>query len=63
MSNNVEKYIGLKFAYATSLAKKEGFTVRLVQQDGVTFIVTRDYKLDRINFSIKDDEVINATIG
>lgn len=55
--------VGQFESVAYELAQDHGFTVRIVNRDGKAFICTRDYRLDRANFTVSDNRVIRVTIG
>lgn len=48
---------------ADCIAKAEGYELRIVEQDGVTFMVTCDFRIDRINIIINNGLITSATIG
>ena len=54
---------GLSEADATAAAAQKGFTVRIIARDGEWYPVTKDYRLDRINFVVVSGVVVDATIG
>ena len=54
---------GLSEADATAAAAQKGFTVRIIARDGEWYPVTKDYRLDRINFVVVNGVVVDATIG
>ena len=41
------------------MAKRDGFISRVVEEDGVGFICTEDFRTDRINFKIKNNIIIS----
>jgi hypothetical protein len=55
--NEFEKYIGLTMQELTELLEKNGKYPRVVNIDGVPCIVTRDYRLDRLNVKLKNGVV------
>jgi hypothetical protein len=55
--NNFEEYIGLTLIELEDLLKQEGARVRVVSRDGVPCVVTRDYRLDRLNINLKNGVV------
>jgi len=57
------EYNGKTLEEATQYAKDGGYTVRIVEQDGQSFILTMDYRMDRINFRVKAGYVIDAYGG
>ena len=48
---------------ADGIAKAEGYELRIVEQDGVTFMGTCDFRIDRINIIINNGLITSATIG
>ena len=44
-------------------AKGEKLTARVVRRDEESYVVTMDYRLDRINLEFDDGRVTKATIG
>lgn len=59
----VEIIVGLTEQMATQVIEENGFRARLTERDGNYFIVTRDFRTDRINLKVKDGLVYNASIG
>jgi hypothetical protein len=55
--------IGLTVDQATTWATANGYTVRVVEVDGVGQVVTMDYKLDRINLVVAKGVVTSAKMG
>lgn len=55
--------VGTDLAEATAIAEKAGFGVRVVSVDGEDFAVTSDYRTDRVNLTLVEDRVTEATIG
>jgi len=58
-----EKVINTHEDYAIDYLNKAGYKVRVSNRDGVYYILTRDYCIDRVNLTIKDNIVIKITIG
>lgn len=56
-------YLGKTFEDAKILAESRGFTTRLVERDGDSFILTMDFHGDRINFRTNNNIVIGAHGG
>lgn len=42
---------------ARSICTENGLTLRVVEEDGEPYIVTCDYRTDRINVAVKDKTV------
>jgi hypothetical protein len=55
--------VGLSERASELCAEINGWGYRVVQRDGEDFAVTMDYRSNRINVKIKDDEVIEVTVG
>lgn len=48
---------------AIQYAEQGGFTTRVIEKDGVSFMMTLDYRSDRVNFRVLDGIVIGASGG
>ena len=48
---------------AIALVKAAGMKCRVVERNGKNFIVTMDYRLDRVNLYIAFDKVYKSKIG
>ena len=59
----VPDVVGLTEAAATVMVEQLGFTLRVVARDGETFMVTRDYRSDRVNVMVVAGVVTDAYIG
>lgn len=55
--------VGMTVAEAEKATTAAGFTFRVTSEDGEPKPVTMDYREDRINAEIEDDEVVRVTIG
>ena len=55
--------VGMSVAEAEKATTDAGFTFRVVSEDGEPKPVTMDYREDRINAEVEDDEVVRVTIG
>ncbi|HSO03456.1 MAG TPA: META domain-containing protein [Candidatus Limnocylindrales bacterium] len=55
--------VGMSVADAEKATTDAGFTFRVVSEDGEPKPVTMDYREDRINAEVEDDEVVRVTIG
>lgn len=62
-SKEVASLIGMKEADAVVEAHASGFRVRVIKRDDQSFIVTSDFRKDRINLSVRDGLVTEARIG
>lgn len=58
-----KEYCGKTLEEATKLAETNGFITRIVENNGNSFILTMDYKSDRINFRVNNNIVIGAHGG
>lgn len=56
-------YIGLTLEAAQERAEKASIPHRVIEVDGQSRPVTKDYRPERLNFSVKDGKVIQATNG
>ena len=56
-------YLGKSLKDASDKAQQDGFTTRITERDGVSYILTMDYRGDRINFRVSNDTVIAAYGG
>jgi len=41
----------------------QGYTVRVVQEDGKSFAMTAEFKLDRINLIVENGLVVRTYVG
>ncbi|MCG8602045.1 MAG: hypothetical protein MI807_18020 [Verrucomicrobiales bacterium] len=56
-------YIGMDLKAAETQAEKSGLRHRVVERDGKPLPATRDYRPNRVNFSVKAGKVIKVTRG
>ena len=64
MLPNIESsYVGLAKEEAFEKAKLSGTPCRLVKEDEAFYIVTQDFRPERLNFYIKRNIVITVTRG
>jgi hypothetical protein len=56
-------YLGLSEQEAKKYAAEQSQTIRIAGRDGECFALTMDYRDDRVNVYLEDDEVVAATIG
>lgn len=59
----VTRLIGMNEADAKALIWKNNYMSRVVHRDGEDFMVTADYRYDRINLYINGGIVFDATVG
>ena len=57
------RFVGKTETEASAIAENDGFEVRIVERDGNSFMVTHDFRNDRINFRLRNDIVIGAHGG
>ena len=55
--------VGMTLEEATKLIEGDGFISRVVEKDGEFYPITAELRQDRINLSLKDNKVVNATVG
>lgn len=56
-------YIGKELEIAEKFATDGGFVTRIVENNGTTYMVTMDYRMDRINFRVKNNIIIGVHGG
>jgi hypothetical protein len=59
----LRKLRGMQIDNATVMIEMNGFRSRTTEINGKALVVTRDYRLDRINLRTKNDIVVDASIG
>lgn len=59
----LEKIIGMNFEEAFDYAYEQDFILRKVNQDGQSFMVTMDFRLDRINVWLEENIIVKAYFG
>ena len=55
--------IGMTIDEATSLAEGSQLIVRIVEQDGESFMVTMDFRTNRVNLVIENGVVTRVSVG
>lgn len=55
--------IGMSEKEAINFLTLNGLKVRISRRNGMSFILTRDHKIDRVNLIIEDDKVSDAWAG
>jgi len=58
-----DSYLGLALEAASARAEQAGIRWRVVEEDGQGKPVTKDYRPDRLNFSVASGKVIRVTKG
>lgn len=61
--NTAQQLLGLPESEATKVAMENGWIVRIAARDGEFFMLTEDYRDNRVNLSVKNGKVIAITIG
>lgn len=56
-------YLGKELEVATKFAEEGGFTVRIVENNGKTEMVTMEFRQDRINFRVARNIIIGVYGG
>lgn len=59
----VKDLVGMKEAKAIQTLGDLGVKIRIVHRDGVNYVVTADFKTDRVNLSIVNGKVSKADVG
>ena len=54
---------GMDLDEAKRYAKERGFQIRVKKQNAISNFLTADYKDDRINVKVRNNNVESATIG
>jgi hypothetical protein len=62
-AERLKTVIGLTEHQAKAMLEAYGYRVRIVQRDREHYIVTMDYRTDRVNITIINGKVTNATFG
>ncbi|MEK7640657.1 MAG: hypothetical protein AAB389_01525 [Patescibacteria group bacterium] len=60
---NLNYLIGMQEADAIAAIKAAGMRPRVTARDGENYMLTADYRTDRINLCIKNGMVVRADIG
>jgi len=55
--------VGLTETEAKAKIEAVGFRFRITARDGVPFMGTRDYRLDRVNLVVEKEKVTKAYVG
>jgi len=58
-----EKVVGMREQDAVKTLGEQNLAVRIVVRDGEQFPATMDYRSDRVNLTVKNDKVVEATVG
>lgn len=57
------KVVGKTIQEAMKSLTELGLRVRISSEGGKPNVLTRDYRLDRVNLEVRDGRVVRATIG
>lgn len=57
------EYVGKTLQEAKEYAESGGFTIRIVEEDGKAFMVTRDFKTNRLNLRLRNNKVTDVFGG
>jgi hypothetical protein len=60
---SAKQLVGLAEAEATKVATGNGWTIRIAMRDGESFMLTTDYRDNRVNFTIENGVVTAVTVG
>ena len=63
LQEEANKYIGLTIHEAKVRLATEDKSYRVMHEDGQSFVGTCDYQPDRVNFSVENGIVTEASIG
>lgn len=55
--------VGMNIDEAEKLAASRGFTVRIIERDGEYFMITMDYRTDRIDVKVANDIITEYSVG
>ncbi len=56
-------FLGKTLEEATEKAVNDGYSTRVTERDGDSFILTMDIRVDRMNFRINKNIVIGVYVG
>jgi len=62
MKDILEKIIGKTESEARKIAQEYGYDSRVIVSDGVAYIVTADFRTDRVNLELTNGIVTDASI-
>jgi hypothetical protein len=60
---DAQKLVGLSEDEAAKVATGQGWTVRIAERDGEAFMLTTDFRTDRVNLSVTAGTVTAVTVG
>ena len=56
-------FIGISFEKAKELAKERNLDYRVTKKDDTPYVGTCDFNMDRLNFEIKNNIIIECNLG
>ena len=56
-------FVGMPKEQALEICSQRGLSARITRDNGQSFIVTMDYRMDRINFHIENNVVVSQKRG
>jgi len=59
----VVNLVGKSYSEAESLCKEHKIALRIRSRNGVSYMGTCDYRVDRINVDVDDNQIVTASIG
>lgn len=62
MEDILKKVIGKTESDARKIAQESGYDSRVTVEDGIAYIVTADFRTDRVNFTLTKGIVTDASI-
>jgi hypothetical protein len=60
---SIKQLLGLTTEEAVAWCEKNGWVWRITRDDGCSYILTRDYRKDRINLEVENDCITKVSIG
>ena len=60
---SVSEYVGKTLQEAIKYANDGGITTRITEENGKAYMVTADFKTNRLNFRVRDGIVIDVYGG
>lgn len=63
ISKVAEKIVGKTYEEASKVVKENNYIIRKTFEDGEAFMVTMDYRTDRINVAIDNGIVTSTSFG
>jgi len=58
-----KEWIGLTLTETNQRAQSIGYTTRIVEENGISYMVTLDYKSNRLNLRVRDNIIIGLYTG